>query len=273
MKLLTLNSHSWMEENQKEKIKILAEAIKELDYDVVALQEVNQSLSKKLVWSNVREDNFSVLLLDELEKLGCSGYNMCWEFSHLCYGTYEEGISIITKHKILEEDISRFCISASRDISIPKTRRGIRISIEIEGEMIDFYSCHMGWWNDQEESFKGQADKLLSTMNKDRLAFLMGDFNNDAFGRSEGYDYFIEKGMKDTYWMTKNRDDGMTVEGKIAGWDLNRKSLRLDWILANKEVDVQYSKVVFNGKNKTVISDHYGVEIEVSLGGINNEKN
>ena len=40
MKLLTLNCHSWQEENQLEKIKYLAQIIKKNQYDVIALQEL-----------------------------------------------------------------------------------------------------------------------------------------------------------------------------------------------------------------------------------------
>ena len=47
MKLLTLNCHSWQEENQLEKIKYLAEIIDHEDFDVVALQEVSQEISNK----------------------------------------------------------------------------------------------------------------------------------------------------------------------------------------------------------------------------------
>ena len=42
MKVLTLNCHAWQEENQLQKIKHLAEVIKEKNYDVIALQEVMQ---------------------------------------------------------------------------------------------------------------------------------------------------------------------------------------------------------------------------------------
>ena len=41
MKLLTINVHSWLEENQLEKLNILAKVIVEKNYDVVAMQEVN----------------------------------------------------------------------------------------------------------------------------------------------------------------------------------------------------------------------------------------
>ena len=42
MKLLTVNVHAWLEENQDEKLDILAQTIAEKAYDVIALQEVNQ---------------------------------------------------------------------------------------------------------------------------------------------------------------------------------------------------------------------------------------
>ena len=45
MKLLTLNCHSWQEDNQIEKIKYLAKIIKEKQYDVIALQEVSQKIN------------------------------------------------------------------------------------------------------------------------------------------------------------------------------------------------------------------------------------
>ena len=48
MKLLTLNCHSWQEDNQIEKIKYLAKIIKEKQYDVIALQEVSQKINSKL---------------------------------------------------------------------------------------------------------------------------------------------------------------------------------------------------------------------------------
>lgn len=264
MKLLTLNCHSWMEENTEEKIKIIANAIKERDYDVVALQEVNQSIEEKLVFNNIKEDNFALVLLKMLDNLGCEGYKMVWDFSHIGYDRYEEGVCIITKHKI-EEDYS-FFVSKSKDKNFWKTRKVLGASVKIKEEFVDFYSCHLGWWQDEEEPFKEQVDQLLRNVKKDRLTFLMGDFNNNGFIKDEGYDYLIEKGMKDTFSMAKDSDGGITVKGKIDGWDLNKNNLRLDLILINREIDVKHSKVIFNGANKMVVSDHYGVEIEVLIG-------
>ena len=69
MKLLTLNCHSWQEENQIEKIQYLAKVIQEEEYDVIALQEVSQSIQAENVCGNKKEDNFGLLLLEELKAL------------------------------------------------------------------------------------------------------------------------------------------------------------------------------------------------------------
>ncbi|MBI6872195.1 endonuclease/exonuclease/phosphatase family protein [Clostridium aciditolerans] len=261
MKLLTLNCHSWMESNQEEKIKIIARTIYEKDYDVIALQEVNQSIKEEKIFENIKKDNFALVLIKELGKLGCNKYKMLWDFSHIGYETYEEGVSILTKHKIEEEHY--FFVSRSRDLSFWKTRKVVGASIRIDKKLIDFYSCHLGWWNDEEEPFKDQVDKLMSRIEKGKLTFFMGDFNNNAFIKREGYDYLIEKGLYDTFSIDKEKDSGITVKGNIDGWDQNKNDLRLDLILANKKVDVKYSKVIFNGINSMVVSDHYGVEVEI----------
>lgn len=75
MKLLTLNCHAWQEENQVEKIKYLAQVIKEKQYDVIALQEVSQLINPNDE-NKVKADNYAVVLLSELMKLGINGLSI-----------------------------------------------------------------------------------------------------------------------------------------------------------------------------------------------------
>ncbi|NRK74462.1 hydrolase, partial [Salmonella enterica subsp. enterica serovar Typhi] len=44
MKLLTLNTHSWIEEKPLEKLEAIKEQLLADPYDVISLQEVNQSM-------------------------------------------------------------------------------------------------------------------------------------------------------------------------------------------------------------------------------------
>ncbi|MEH7883636.1 endonuclease/exonuclease/phosphatase family protein [Bacillus sp. JJ1609] len=261
MKLLTLNCHSWQENNQLEKIKTLAETIAENDYDVVALQEVSQRMDSPIAYDTIREDNFALVLVEELRKLGAVDYRFTWDFAHLGYEVYEEGLAILTKHKI-EEEFS-FFISRSHDQSYWKTRKIVGAKINVDGQPVSFYSCHLGWWHDEEEPFQFQADSLLEQVKNDVPFFLMGDFNNAASVRGEGYEYLLDKDLHDTFELAAEKDSGVTIAGDIAGWEENKQDLRIDLILAGQPVQPRYSMVIFNGKNKPVVSDHYGVEVEI----------
>ncbi|MGL5755640.1 MAG: endonuclease/exonuclease/phosphatase family protein [Paraclostridium sp.] len=262
MKLLTLNCHSWQEENQIEKIKYIAKIINEKSYDTIALQEVSQLIDKEIVYNNIKIDNFVLLLKEELGKLGNSDYEFYWDMAHIGYNIYEEGLCLMTKLPIVNKE--SFYISESEDLNFWKTRKIVKLDALYNNKQISFYSCHLGWWEDEEEPFIQQANKLIQKVQGDKLAFIMGDFNNNANVNSEGYDYLCSKFL-DTYNLSKNKDLGVTVKGKIAGWDKNKEDLRLDLIFTNKEVEVISSNVIFNGINKNVVSDHYGVEIDVEI--------
>ena len=261
MKLLTLNCHSWQEKDQRNKIKYLAETIKEKQYDVIALQEVSQKKLSKKVEGNIRKDNFALLLIKELELLNEENYDYIWDYSHIGYGIYEEGLTLLTKYKIVEKE--SFYVSENSTKLFYKSRLIPRITIEYDNELIDFYSCHMGWWEDESEPFKLHLDNLKNKINTERQSFIMGDFNNNAYKEGEGYSYILENGFKDTYIAAEEKDKGITVEGAIAGWSGEHSLKRLDLILSTREVDVKSSKVIFNGDNKEVISDHYGVEVNI----------
>lgn len=260
MELLTLNCHSWQEENQDEKIDHIVNAIIENSYDVIAFQEVNQSVDKEIVDGKIRSDNFAFVLLNEMKKRGENSYSLVWDFSHY-YLNFEEGLAILTKHPVVEKH--SFYASNIIDPTIWKARRIVGSTIQYDNQQLSFYSCHMGWWRDEEEPFKAQADNLLKNINRDRVTFLMGDFNNDAFIKGEGYEYLLGQGLLDTYHLAGSKDEGVTVKGEIGGWEGNFFEKRIDLILTTHRVPVIYSKVIFNGKNKSVVSDHFGVEIKI----------
>lgn len=265
MNLLTLNCHSWQEENQMEKIQHLAQTIKEKAYDVIALQEVSQSIDAPLVQDNIKENNFGLVLQQELAKLGVPDYQLVWDFAHMGYDTYEEGLAILTRLPIIASH--SFFVSKGEDTDYWKTRKIVGVTVENGESELSFYTCHLGWWTDEEEPAHYQIDHLLDAV-KARTApfFLMGDFNNSAHIKGEGYELLtVEHGLYDTYLLASEKDSGITVRGKIAGWDENKQDLRIDLILASEQVDVDSSLVVFNGENKDVVSDHFGVEVRVRL--------
>lgn len=262
MRLLTLNCHAWQEENQIEKIKHLAQVIKEKQYDVIALQEVMQLIDPSDN-EKVKKDNYAVVLLHELMKLGVTDYQFVWDLAHIGFDIYEEGLAILTRCEIKKAE--SFLVTKNDDINNFRTRRVVGVEIMYENQSITVYSCHLGWYHDEEEPFKGQVDELVAHLSQAHLNIVMGDFNNDANVRDEGYDYLLSKSLIDTYTVAEVKDEGITVEGKIDGWSDNKKDLRIDLVLTSQPVTVKSSHVIFNGQNKEVVSDHFGVEVELEL--------
>lgn len=263
MKLLTLNVHAWQEENQMEKLEMLARDIASERYDVIALQEVMQSIDSPIVRDNIKKDNYALVLLELVRKLGVEDYDFVWDMAHYGYVTYEEGLAIISRHPIASHE--SFFVSDLQDMHNWKTRKIVKVSISYEGQDIQFFSGHFGWWNDEVEPFKGQFDQLIERIPVEGLSFIMGDLNNDANVRNEGFDYVKSKGFYDTYELASEKDDGLTISGSIAGWDNNEAGRRIDYILTNKPVNVLHSTVRFNGKKTPVVSDHAGVTVTLEL--------
>lgn len=273
MKLLTLNVHAWMEENQLEKLKQLAAFIDEQQFDVIALQEVNQSMEEAPLSPDelgfyysadpeivIKRDNYAYVLNGLLS----DAYHWTWAPAHVGFVKYDEGLAILSRTPITDK-VNEY-VSSLRDYNNYHSRKIVGVQTVVDGEQAWFVSGHYNWWKD-EESFRKLWDRTTKILNPLAPApvFMMGDFNNAAEVRGEGYDYVLQSGWADTFVNATVRDEGYTVIKAIAGWESNAEPLRIDYIFSNKALQVQTSRVVLNGKTGAVVSDHFGVAVEVEL--------
>jgi len=250
MKLLTINTHSIVERNYKNKLNIFVDAIAKIKPDIIAMQEVNQvKLTSK--YNHAKE------VVTRLEKLGIKYYYK-WLPIKLGYGMFDEGIAILSIWPI--EKITDYFISDVKDYGNWKTRKVLGVKVKD----MWFYSVHMGWWNDKDEPFINQWNKLTDNIDMNNKIWLLGDFNSEAGVIGEGYDLVCSSGFYDSYKLAKHKDDGITVGKKIDGWKHSDvEGMRIDYIFSNYKANVLSSTVVFNGENYDIVSDHYGVLIEV----------
>ncbi|MDO4814959.1 MAG: endonuclease/exonuclease/phosphatase family protein [Gemella sp.] len=263
MKLLTVNVHSWQEENQEEKIEILAKEIAEKDYDVIALQEVSQLKFKEENVDELKEDNYLVILSKKLSDLGVTQYTYHWSNSHTGYDIYDEGIAILTKLPVLEVD--GFYCSNSTTVNSISSRKILRLCLEYKDKIIETYSCHINLPTATDENQLENIQAILDRSDNKNFKIFLGDFNTDAISRKEDYQAILDLGLIDTYVLAKDKDSGITVEKSIDGWRNHSEEKRLDYIFLNKKKEVVSSKVIFNGKNKDIISDHFGLEVELKV--------
>ncbi len=268
MKLLTLNTHSLVEENYSEKLSCFVEAIAEEKPDIIALQEVNQTIGEKPVQPHfyipctekavIRSDNHVYRAAEMLRSLGAE-YYWTWLPLKKGYGKYDEGVALMSRSRITDTEVLQ--VSKINDYDNWKTRSILGIRTEKAPEE-RFFSVHYGWWEDEEESFREQWHKTASYLSGGGRIWLMGDFNNPAEVRGEGYDLIKNDGWFDAYILAEKKDSGVTVEGKIDGWrDKERNGMRIDQIWCSEKFAVSSAEVIFNGSNRRVVSDHYGVMV------------
>ncbi len=281
MKIITINTHSLEEPDYERKLHEFAGVILTEQPDVFAMQEVNQSVNAEPAYEAelagytrcgdfsgpVRRDNHGARLAALLAREGVC-YHWAWVPAKLGYGKYDEGLAIFSRRPVIQVD--SFRISRSEDYKNWKTRRILGIQTA-DGW---FYTAHMGWWDDEEEPFREQWERLGEHLEdkKNQPVWLMGDFNSIDIISGEGYDLVSGSGWKDTYCLAQEKDQGITVGKVIDGWRerLSEEKLsqcpdgmRIDYIWCSRKLPVCSSHVICNGERYPVVSDHYGVMIVV----------
>lgn len=276
MKLLTLNTHSLQEENAADKLGHFVRFVLREQPDVIALQEVSQTADAPQVPADrlhgsvpvrgahipVRADNYALAAAEALHRGGLD-YHWAWHGFKLGYGRYDEGLALFSRAPMAE--VACPLLSRCDDYTNWRTRRALGFRPAHSTDW--FYTVHMGWWNDPEEPFAAQWARLEGAVMPQKAhgaVWLLGDFNAPAAVRGESYDCIAQAGWHDTYRLAQMRDDGITVCGAIDGWRGQTDGLRIDQIWCSETAAITASRVVLNGKQDPVVSDHYGVLIETA---------
>lgn len=281
MKLMTLNTHSLIEENYEEKLRAFVDVVLREQPDILAMQEVNQLACEETVSDAqapgfvrcegfdlpLKQGNHALRLAKLLAERGLS-YSWTWISAKLGYDRYDEGMALFSFSPIQETD--QFQISRSSDYHYWKTRKVLGIRTEADPNTW-FYTVHMGWWEDEEDPFEEQWKQLNQILTKkERITekgnvWLLGDFNSPSAVHGEGYDCIRNSGWQDSYEAAERKDDGATVDHVIDGWRdrmAEGESCRLDYIFSKKPQTIRTSRVICNGRNEPVVSDHFGVCME-----------
>ena len=289
MKPMTLNTHSLEEPDYESKLLAFAEGVCREQPDIIALQEVNQTQAaapadpvelkgcgyvpcapvscraSRAPSAILRNDNHAFCLARILAGRGLP-FHWTWTAAKTGYGRYDEGLAVLSRLPI--SDTHQAYITGIHDYSNWKTRKILGAGILGNHGMEYFYSVHMGWWDDTEEPFKDQWQRIRRELEPAAAAaaqiWLMGDFNSPAHIRGEGRDLILGSGWLDSYELASERDEGITVSHAIDGWR-DRGGLtgmRIDYIWTNCPVPVKSSHTIFNHRQYPAVSDHFGIIIE-----------
>lgn len=274
MKLLTLNTHSLIGEDFGERAMRTVDALVREEIDVIALQEVNQSLGAPPIGElrpsgfvpcgatvPLRSDNYAYRLSQVLSQEDLP-YEWTWLPIKRAYGRYDEGVAFLSRKPI--EEIRVICMSREQNYENWKTRVALGIRGADRSEW--FFNLHMGWWGDPDEPFAEQWSRLCDQLPRLGTVWLMGDFNNPAEVRGEGYDLISSSGFFDSYLLAGQTNGETTVCGSIDGWHgrIGKEDrLRIDQIWCNRPLRLAAYRTVFDGRSYGRVSDHAGVLVRV----------
>ncbi|MEE0966884.1 MAG: endonuclease/exonuclease/phosphatase family protein [Bacilli bacterium] len=273
MKILTLNTHSLSEENGEEKRKETARLIVEHKPDIIALQEVNQTIERETIKRDalfkgeifldkeLKQDNYASALISDIKALGLD-YQWVWIPVKVGYDKFDEGLAILSLHPIITTE--NILLTNTNDFSYWKKRNALGVELKIDDQPVWLYTVHMGWWDDDEEPFIDQWRRLNSHIQtKEGKVYLAGDFNAPDDIENQSYAEVLKNDWFDTYKLASETYGRYTAKGQIDGWKDGKKSgMRIDYIFVNQKIDVKKHEVIFDGHNGGIVSDHYGLIME-----------
>lgn len=255
LKVLILNLHCYQEENQDQKFTTIADTINELEIDIVCLQEVAEH------WNGGQGDwhsNSANIINSRLKK----PYYLHHDWSHLGFDKYREGVAILSRYPLSEQDSGY--VSDSHDIYDINSRKVVtaRVSVPYIG-FINVFSAHLSWLEGGfQEQFHRLRDWAENKKYSDiKASLLCGDFNITA--GSNGYKQVVNAGgYQDQYLAVNKRgvfDQIYKVKDKH--WqDLLADDYRIDYIFMDKNTTLKATsaKVIFTDQDYGRVSDHCG---------------
>ncbi len=174
LRVLTLNLHTWQEDDQLRKFETIAKAIAEERIDLVCFQEVAEP------WNGGAGDwsqNAANIINSHLP----TPYHIHADWSHIGFDRWREGLAILSRHPFVYTDSGY--VSDETDPHTIHSRRVVMAQIRLpHAGLLNVFSAHLSW---AENGFDRQFDRLLAWMDEKHPAdgagtLLCGDFNIDA---------------------------------------------------------------------------------------------
>lgn len=265
--IMTLNLHTYQEENSAEKLYAIADVINTMNPDVVCFQEAAQHRETDFIEDKrapfqsendaLQKDNMVYIISKYLQDVFGQTTNYYWSWSHYGWDVWKEGVAILTKHKITVP--KNRIISTGSDPESIDTRKAVFATIELpEGKKINMFSTHTSFGDDQSPQISALKNMVQEKKENQTLASIIcGDFNAPA--ASDGYEQLIGK-----------ESDGDTLVDSYS--DANPKGFfdptfedlkRIDYIFFSKgdSVETKTSQIYFRNNPNLGgrVSDHSAV--------------
>lgn len=259
LRVLTLNLHTYQEEDQARKFAQVARAIRERQADVVCLQEVGEN------WNDGAgdwESNAARIVNGHLPE-PC---HLHADWSHVGFERYREGIAILSRHPFAFVDAGY--VSDSQDVFDIHSRKiaMAQIAVPYVG-LVNVFSVHLSWPSD---GFYPQFDRLRRWAEEKHApevaaTLLCGDFNvaagSDAYraivDAGEYEDQFLKIAAPATFQRVF-RDR----QGDVLSLLENDRRIDFLWLRAGSRLRAVRAEELFTPERYGRVSDHTGYLVE-----------
>ena len=258
LKILTLNLHCYQEENQDAKFSQIANAINDLDIDIVCLQEVGEPLRNGGGDWNA---NAAKIIRDRLRQ----PYHLHTDWAHIGFDRFREGVAVLSKYDFVTTDAGY--VSASHDVHSINSRKVVMVQVDVPYMgLVNVFSAHLSW---PTGGFFEQFDRLRMWANNRHggnvaATFLCGDFNIKA--GSEGYQAVVRTSEYDDQYLAVTSQDAFEQIFRKQSSNIEHldKDGRIDFIFMQKRSSLQAvaARELFTNGDYGRVSDHTGYCVE-----------
>jgi len=255
LKVLILNLHCYQEEHQHQKFLQIAQAINDLEIDIVCLQEVAE------LWNNGMGDwatNSARIINDSLDR----PYQLVTDWAHLGFDRYREGVAILSRYPIAGHE-ARY-VSGIQDPYNIHSRKAIlaQVNVPFVG-LINVFSAHLSWWDDGFSEQFGNLRQWARDAHTRRVkaTLLCGDFNIKAGSR--GYQLVVESNEYEDEFLaaTRPRIFSEIFRNRVSRWEgYLDDDHRIDYVFMHNASDLRVISggVLFTEQDYGRVSDHVG---------------
>lgn len=259
LRVLTLNLHTYQEEDQLEKFATIARAIHERQIDLVCLQEVGEH------WNDGAGDwasNAARLINEQLP----APYHLHTDWSHLGFDRFREGVAILSRHPFVFTDAGY--VSDSTDPYDIHSRKIVMAQVRVPYVgLVNVFSAHLSWPSD---GFYPQFERLQAWVTEKQTpevaaTLVCGDFNVSA--GSEAYRAVVDTGeFEDQYLKIANPAAFQKVfRARTPGaLDALANDGRIDylWLREGGALRAVAAEELFTPARYGRVSDHTGYWVE-----------
>jgi len=273
--ILTINQHTYQETFQNEKFNIMIDLIGKMDIDFIAFQEDAQHKTAPITEGIIRDDNMSLIIANGLKEKYNTNYHFVWNWAHYGWDVWEEGISIMSKYPLLDQD-QKYISSITSHFNI-QSRKAIYGAFQTPHGVFNAFSTHTHWRTSESSEEQNNQIKDVKLMMEekealypDALSFVCGDFNGNPtsdYPWSEGYHTMMRNNdfwdsFLEIYPEANNKPAQSiyrTVGGDFPG--------RIDYIFVKKNdrIHILDSQIVFKTDVVGMVSDHFGVLTKIRV--------